>query len=236
MNQDLKKLTGHTDQLLGCYLGFRRKYALLAPLAHDLDIKKQYGSGQRHPGFEVLRHTLFADCVQTLVNLAFDKHEQTPSVAKIVARLEDSKLRASLRSKYAQWKLPRENGSGTGVEIGLQAIEQERRDELAAQFDDAYKRMLTTWQKFSSLACMPSFRVIRNKITAHLELKQTPTGYELKGPALVNATGSDLRTAVELLEQIVDDLTLVVRGVGFMMEDAAEQFDEEGRQFWQGPS
>ena len=58
MKQKIQKIQGHTDQLLGCYLGLKKKYALLKPMLEDRKVQEIFGSGAKRDGFETILYAL----------------------------------------------------------------------------------------------------------------------------------------------------------------------------------
>lgn len=44
MKELVEKLEGHTDHLLGCYLGLYEKYAFLKPMLFDNEVVSKFGT------------------------------------------------------------------------------------------------------------------------------------------------------------------------------------------------
>lgn len=233
MRQKLEKLQGHTDQLLGCYLGVARKYALLEPMISEVEVQRAFGSGARQRGFQTIRYALFHDCVANLVNLASDTDKRTPSVVKLLEELDDAAVVAALRDHYSVYVSSREEGLDQDWHDFFDASDKARRKELRAEFDCALAGVRERWASFQRQPWLPSFHVIRDKIVAHLELRNSEGKYTLAGPPQVKLKLTDLGVAMRMFEPIVLDLNRVVRGAGFLMESATGQFEEWSRSYWE---
>jgi len=232
MKQQVDKLVGHSEHLLDAFLGLRQKVALLFPMVRNESLIVKYSRGAGAEGFLILRYTLFCSCAQDLVKLTTDTDKRTPSVENLFSILQDVQVRNELRERYSAWCLPREAGHNE-IETELQAHEMARRGELAKKFDDLFRKVGDGWANFKVQPWLPGMQSLRDKHTAHLELRPTNHGYEPVGLEALNLKWGDVRDAVTRLEGLVLDLNVLSRQAGFMMDQATDQFDRAATAFWE---
>lgn len=130
------KLKAHAEHLLDLFLGLRGRFAMLEPMLFDRSVIDQWGSGKRAHGFRILANTLLHTCILDIAKIALDKDKRTPSVAQLVAALEDPAMVAELREEFAIWNLAPISGEDPDVIALLQAAERREEDQRRTQFDE----------------------------------------------------------------------------------------------------
>lgn len=232
-NRLSEKLMGHTEHLLGCLLGLKDKYALLQPMIFDQTVQVQRGSGSRSRGFNSLRRATYYDCIQDVVNLAFDSDRRTPSITNVFAGLCNESALGTLRERFAL------NGpvffevDDNGNEIVSESEIASQRAERRHEFDEILSSVRVRWDEFGRQPWVAGFRAIRDKVTAHRELKRSGEDYE---PAVdipqLGIRWCDVGESIGLLEPLILDLYLLVRNVNFVIDNLDSSFKRAGRDFW----
>lgn len=232
MNDDqLKKLEGHTDRLVDATIGLLETLAVLSPMICDPRIMRDYGTGARARGFEVLRHALFCGIALDVVNLTCDNDKRCPSVRNIISILSDHCVVGILRQRYTDYNHPRPAGSPlSGKDV--ERINKKERDKRRKKFDRTLARANKAWDDFGVQSWLQGFKTLRDKHTAHLEVRLTADGYQFIDLAKLGLKLGDVGEAVERLASIAEDLNLVVRGAGFDMKRAASQIRADVAGFW----
>ena len=231
MNALVKKAKGHTDHLLGCLIGLRNKYALLRPMIFDPKVIEQWGSREKTYAFELLRHSLYQECVQDIVKLSFDKDCHTPSIIKIVDWLQDIKVLKILREAYKSIHMPIDKQKDESLKNGLRVIQEREMEEHRQEFDSRYEEILKKWEDFQRSSWIRGFRIIRDKITAHLELKLINDKYQFTDISTLGLKWGDVGTAIDCLEQIVLKLNMIIRNASFSMKRAKDSFECDSKAF-----
>lgn len=236
MPSQIEKLEAHASHLLDAFIGLRERYALLDPMLFDPVVNQERGSMKQTRGFKTLRHSLFLSCVQDIVNLCRDLHKQTPSIQKIVTALEDVPLRTALEERYAIWIIPSiERETDPEIISALERLEQHERTELRAQFGDNYEQLLAIWSVVSASKAMGGFVTVRDKVSAHKELRFVADKYQ---PVDIGALGikwGDLRSTIDTMQRMVELIGLIVRNAGFSWESFDQQLTAAAADFWSLP-
>ena len=123
MEQQIKKLVGHTDQLLECFLGVKQKYAFLHPMIADPQVAQRHGSRTKAEGFATIRQALFLDSIQDVVKLSCDSDERTPSVTNIMNEVAKDDVRQFLRE---------------ALRAAIRSWDADVREQKSTVFDETY--------------------------------------------------------------------------------------------------
>ncbi|MGA2138071.1 MAG: hypothetical protein ABSH14_04335 [Verrucomicrobiia bacterium] len=217
MEQRVKRLVGHTDQLLGCFLGLKQKYAFLQPMIADEQVARRHGSGMKTEGFEVIRQSLFCDCVQDVVKLSLDKDKRTPSIANIMEEVSREEVRQSLREV---------------LRAAIKRWDADVQEQQSIIFDEKYKTLLSNWGNFQKQPWLNGFKAVRDKLTAHLELKIMDGKYSPIDVSKLGLKWGDLGKSLDLLQPIVLGLNLIVRKSSFGMDDLELSLKHSASAFW----
>lgn len=235
MCEQIRKLEAHAGHLLNGFLDLRAKYAMLDPMLFDKSLQAGMGEERTH-GFLLLRHALFLSCAQDIAKLACDRHTRTPSISKIVAALADKNLRAELRDNFSQraptaWA----NTESATPEVlaALAAIdardEAMRRDEYDEMFADLTRR----WDALASSPSLHAFRIVRDKISAHIDIRLIDDQYRAQDIEELGIKWTDLRDTIAEMQEIVEYIGLTVRSCNFAWDMYDEQLGRASTGFWQ---
>jgi hypothetical protein len=234
MRNKLQKLQGHTSNLLTAFVQLRERYALLDPMLHDNRVSLQYGSGRQARGYAVLRWSLFLDCCHDLANICFDIDNRTPSICKLVLDLRDIDVRRYICKQHSKARLASELCDIPAWRAAMyKQVAQAAAIEYSVEFDQRFKTLDASWAEFEKSPIHQSFKTIRNKITAHTELRCVNNQYR---PVEVNdqpVEWSHLKPTIELTQQIItalcdliSDASIAWDSIDRMMINTSEFWDE----------
>ena len=227
-----EKLQAYVSDLVGRFVNLRNLYAHLDPMIFDEKVTKTWGSGNANRGFETIRYTLFFSCIQSIAGMAIDADDRTPCLSKSINALEDKSFRDYLRAQYSCTVIPYVGDDDPMVLASLKAFEARERVERRIAFDDAYAQMLVQWEKLKISKELAAFRTVRDKLTAHHELRKKADGYAPVNVVELELKWGALRSMVPLLQEIVSDIDLLVRNAGFAYDILDEQLAEASAAFW----
>ena len=92
--------------------------------------------------------------------------------------------------------------------------------------------LLSNWENFQKQPWLNGFKTVRDKLTAHLELKLVDKKYSLIDISELGLKWGDLKTSLDLLQPIVLDLNLIVRSASFAMDDFESSLQQSSTEFW----
>lgn len=205
---------------------------MLEPMLFDRSVIDQWGSGKRAHGFRILANTLLHTCILDIAKIALDKDKRTPSVAQLVAALEDPAMVAELREEFAIWNLAPISGEDPDVIALLQAAERREEDQRRTQFDELVTSLRLGWEELIASPALASFSTMRDKLIAHSELWHDGASYRPFDVALLGLKFGDLRVVITRLRSLVDLITLVYRNSSFDFEMLDKQLARAQDQFW----
>lgn len=236
MSSQIEKLEAHASHLLDAFIGLRERYAMLDPMLFHSEVPKQHGSGPQASGFEILRHSLFLSCAQDIAKLSMDSDKRTPSLRNLVTAIEENTLRVELREKFALWKIPSID-SETDPEIiaALRRIEDREQAERRVQFDGLYSEASSLWTKLSGSVAIQGFLTIRDKVSAHTEVRFIADKYQFVDIGALGINWGDLKNTIETMQRLVELLGLIVRNAGFAWDMLDEQLSKASTAFWSPP-
>ena len=193
MPTQIEKLQAHASHLLDAFIQLRERYALLEPMLFNESVAKERGSGRQARGFRVLKNSLFLSCAQDIAKLTLDDDERTPSLANVICALSDDNLRARLKEQFALRKSPlAETEDDPEVLEALRRWELSEEVERREQFDALYCEATHLWAKLSTSALIKGFRTIRDKVTAHTEVRFVADKYQFVDIDDAYSTGSSI--------------------------------------------
>lgn len=225
----VNKLDGHAAALLDSYRGLRQTFALLEPLLPSASVSQALGNGPSHEGLSALRQSLFLACALDVTKLCLDTDVRTPSVANLLKALDEPDVVEFLRSRAAQYCLPRDPGD-KAYDASLDEIERREREARAKAFDDRLAAVRAGWTGLET--SLKSFATMRDKYIAHLELRCSNGVYAPIDLAALGLKWSDLGEAIAAMEPLVAGLSAVIRSADFDMSAAVRHFEKVRDNFW----
>lgn len=233
MPTPLEKIQAHASHLLDAFIEMRQRYSILDPMLFDEAVVTTLGSGKRAMGFSILKHSLFLSCAQDIAKLTFDDDPRTPSLNNSIQALADDTLRQTLREQFASWKLT--NGKDvTDTEIleALRRMELREEAQLGSQFDELYCEATKLWSALSTSATIKSFRTIRDKVSAHTEVRYVADKYQFVDISTLDIKWGDIKATVEQMQRLVEIIGMLIRNAGFAWESLDEQLKNASAAFW----
>lgn len=236
MPSQFEKLEAHASHLLDAFIRLRERYAMLEPMLFEPDVPKLRGSGAQARGFLTLRHSLFLSCAQDIAKLSLDSDKRTASIKNLMTELENPDLCKQLREKYAMWVVPSlEAETDPEIIAALERMELRERAERQDQFDELLVKARQRWSALEAAPYLSGFVVIRDKVTAHTEVRFVADKYQLVDIADLGIKWSDMKLVIAAMQLLVEDLGLVIRNAGFAWDMLDEQLSKASKAFWSAP-
>jgi len=230
----IEKLLAYASHLLDDMILLREKYAMLDPMLFNSHVSETWGKGGRARGFQSLQKALFLSCSQDIAKVVLDRDRRAPSLFNIVTRLEDEELRKQLRELFAVWRMDIVDDDPVVTEA-LRRMELKEEAERRKQFDGIYATLMKHWGEVLVSPALESFKTIRNKMTAHTELRLHVDEYKRVNLGSLNLKWGDLRHCIDHAQVMVEAVGLLVRNAGFAWGMLDEQLSSAADAFWITP-
>jgi hypothetical protein len=236
MPTPLERWEAHASHLLDEFIKLRERYEMLDPMLFNQAVVATYGVGHRARGFLTLRQSLFMSCVQDIAKLCSDKDERTPSIRNIARALEDSTFTTILRERYAIWRLPVQAEDDPAILEALRRMEAREEAERREQFDEHLQEMRSAWAALAASPDLESFCTIRDKLTAHTEVRCVADKYQLLDLKTLGIRWGALRALIGQMQSLVELTGILVRNAGFAWDMLDEQLAQAATGFWDVPA
>lgn len=236
MPAQIDKVQAHAGHLLDAFILLRERYALLEPMLFNEEVVKDMGSGPRFRGFRILKNSLFLSCAQDIAKLTLDDDPRTPSLGNLVRALSDDRLRVHLKDQYAQWKAPFvEEETDTEILEVIHAWEVRQEQDRREEFDRLAAEANQLWTDLSSSELIKGFRTIRDRVTAHTEVRLVADKYQFVDVGALGIKWGDLRVVIKDMQRLVELLGQLIRTAGFAWEVLDAQLEKASSGFWGQP-
>ena len=237
MPSQIEKLQAHTGHLLDLFIRLRERYALLDPMLFRTELREHFNSsGARWYGFSILLDSLTLSCAQDIAKIAFDDDVRTPSIAQLVQTLKDDFVRTSLRERFVVWNLPRNDEfKDPEVIAALKRIELREENKRDEQFEEILATTNDIWATFSKQDCMIDFKTIRDKITAHSEIRLVADKYQPVDMRNFGIKWNDFSTSISTMQLLIENLNLLIRNASFAWDMLDENLRKQCSSFWSVP-
>jgi hypothetical protein len=233
MPTQIDKLEAHASHLLDAFISLRQRYSILNPMLFDETVVATQGSGKRAMGFSILKHSLFLSCAQDIAKLTLDDDPRTPSLNNHIRALTDDVLRRTLREQFAIWKIPlAEDETDSEVLEALRRMELREEAQRRAQFDDLYCEATALWAALSTSPTIKSFKTIRDKVSAHTEVRLIADKYQFVDIGTLGIKWGDIKAAIEQMQRLVEIIGMLIRNAGFAWDSLDEQLKHASEDFW----
>lgn len=192
------------------------------------------GSGNRARGFSVLKHSLFLSCAQDIAKLTFDDDPRTPSLSNHIKAFSDEALRNKLRERFADWKVPlAEEETDPEIIEALRRMDLREEAQRRAQFDELYCEATSIWSYLSTSTTVKSFKTIRDKVSAHTEVRLVADKYQFVDLGSLGIKWDDIKSTICRMQRLVEIIGQLVRNVGFAWDLLDEQLTQASQGFWE---
>ena len=233
MKAQRAKLEAHASHLLTAFIQLRERYSLLHPMLFTPHVPVQYGSYRQARGFAILKNSLFLSCCQDIAKLSTDKFEHTPSIKKLMAALQDDSLREQWRAEYCVDRIPCANPDHEPEVVeALRSMAVEEVKRRRDEFDKKYIDALALWQTLSTSPALQGFRTIRDKVSAHTEVRFVDEEYQLVDISVLGVKWGDLKSTIAQMQELVELIGLLVRCSSFAWESLDQMLTKAGEDFW----
>ena len=156
-------------------------------------------------GYHILRQSLLLSCSQDIAKLCLDKDDRTPSIKNLVTPLTEVAVRDALRDEFSVWGLARTaEDDDPDIAAALQRIELREESERRTQFEDLLCELTDTWAALSKRPALDSFATIRDKLTAHTEVRYVADKYQLIDIESLGLKWQDLKDTIDLIGMLPD--------------------------------
>lgn len=220
----IKKLSGHSDNLLTFYLGTVRKYAVLHPMIFSQEVCNKYGSKLASNGYEVVRETLYYGVVQDIANMFFDKGKTNPSILNIKDMLDHELVIKSLENKYTS--------AYASYDEDLKSWYKKRRMERAQEFKTYYKELVEYIEILKKDQELKSCKSIRDEFTAHIDLQYSGEEYTYPDISKYGIKWGTPKRLLDELKPIIERIGYIVRSADFTWEQFESQNDRMASGLW----
>lgn len=233
MPTQIEKLEAHASHLLDGFISLKEKYAILDPMLFDKEVINSRGQKVQARGFNILLNSLFLSCAQDIAKICFDSDKRTPSINNIVTHLAESALRGELKERYSVWRIPSaEKESDPEIIAAIKRMEQREQSERSEQFDLHYKQLVDSWSALSGSKVLNSFLTVRDRVSAHTEVRYIADKYQLIDIGSLGIKWGDLKKTIGEIQELVEVIGYIVRNAGFAWELLEEQLTEASSGFW----
>lgn len=234
MPSQIERLEAHASHLLDEFIMLRERYAMLEPLLFDRSVVERRSAGKQARGFLTLRQSLFLTCVQDIAKLSSDKDARTPSIRNLVLALGDASLVSKLKERYAIWRIPVMHENDPAILEVLRQMETQEEAERRTEFDQHFHELNQVWSRLEASADLAAFCTIRDKLTAHTEIRLVADKYQLVDIANLGIKWGSLKSALSQMQRAVELIGFIVRRAGFAWDMLEEQLAEAANGFWGG--
>jgi hypothetical protein len=234
MPTQLEKLEAYASHLLDAFILLRERYAVLDPMLFDKDVVARHGAKDRARGFNILLNSLFLSCAQDIAKLSMDDDERAASIRNLVRAVTEDKVRGELRARYAKWAISPVSEADPEIVAALKKMQVQEHSERGQHFDELYCEMNELWERLSTSPEMKAFLTIRDKVSAHSEVRYSADKYQFVDISKLGLKWGDLRKTVDTMQRLVELQGLLVRSAGFAWEMLDEQLATASKQYWNG--
>jgi len=238
----LTRITSITSIIFTIYIHFIQKYMLFRPLAHDKRLIQSYQTEKTKYSFDLLKHTLFSDCLLQISNICFDKsNKNSPSIENIMLELEgNDHIIEALKILYSNCKIGTLNDDCTVGHPYTNDEQQEkirRNDEQQekirrSDFDEKHLSLKMHWGKLKESHISKKIKDLRNKVVAHRDIKDVNDNFELSIFGDYNITYREFEIFTEKVKEIMILLQALVRQSGFDYGSLDSFIEKNINGFW----
>ena len=230
---DTSKIEGHASARLDLHQRLAEKNALLQKLVFDHPLVTHLSGKKSQHGVATLQHTLYLSCAQDIAKITFDKDSRTPSLANIAQTLKDGRIKGQLEKNFSVWSEPDYRSYNDPVIIeALERIELRESVRRLEQFEQLLAELETLSESIFSSPTFSAFSTVRDKITAHTEIKLVADKYLPIDLGTLSLKWGDINTCVTLLERPIELIGLVVRNSSFAWDSFHTQLEKNVASVW----
>ncbi len=91
------------------------------------------------------------------------------------------------------------------------------------------------WTTLSTAPAMTGLLTVRDKVSAHTEVRFVADKYQLVDIGTLGIKWRDLRASIESMQRLVELIGLIVRNAGFAWDLLDHQLSKASKSFWGVP-
>lgn len=234
MSIELEKLKAHSEHLLDGFLGLRERYAMLEPMLFNKSVVEKKGQGPMGRGFLAIKNNLFLYCSQDIAKLSLDMYDTSPSIKRIVKKLQDKAILTTLEEEFSVWYVDPPAGETdlTVLEL-LRRMDEKECLERRSEFRNLVASLNENWHHLETKPALESFKKIRNKVSAHLDVNLVGGKFQPMDIASLGVKWKDIGETIGDMQLIIDQIGLVVRGASFAWDSLDKNLHKAASGFWE---
>lgn len=216
MKDAIRKLELQVKALFELTVGAFGRFHFLKPMLDNRILLDRIEQENKGAAFNQLRPWLYWGLVLELAKLCHDngKQKRAPSIYAIRKKLSNRAVVKALRDNYAN----------RGRDVA-------HANELAMEFSMIYRRFCKTADRMLSARVAGGFKTIRDKLSAHNELRKDGKFHDVRRERLKYG---DEHALLKIIQKLVTDLMTLVPGID--VESVWDQpFEDQRRiasEFW----
>lgn len=147
--------------------------------------------------------------------------------------LEDPAAHHELRERFSNWHVPLvEEETDPQIVEALRQLDLRETAENRVRFDQTYAEAIAKYAELSTSATVEACLTVRDKVSAHTEVRFVVDRYKLVDIADLGLKWGDLRTTIDLMQTMVANLGLLIRNAGFAWDMLDDQLKKASAGFW----
>ncbi|MFC2171826.1 hypothetical protein ACFLU6_04250 [Acidobacteriota bacterium] len=210
----LKKVQAYSSNMAVTFLAVENKYGILRPMIFNKALFNRYDQPYKMDGFLTLKIVLFIDATKDIVKVVFDKDHRSPSLYRIIKYLENEEIRLAFRESFSSW-------------LGTDSY-----STLKNEFDRKYKVIKDSFQSLCGLEVSEKLKDVRNKISAHIEMRKDGEGYRILSIGDLELEWNSLEGFLQLVKPIVFDTAYIVGNETYDHDSFSESNLKTSGAFW----
>ena len=125
-----------------------------------------------------------------------------------------------------------EDETDPDILAALRRMEERELIGKRAQFREHLTELRKCWGTLSTATSMTGFLTVRDKVSAHTEVRFVVDKYQLVDIGTLGIKWRDLRTSIEAMQRLVELIGLIVRNAGFAWDLLDLQLSTASKNFW----
>jgi hypothetical protein len=181
-----------------------------------------------------IKNNLFMICCQSIANLSLDGNDRSSSIFRVIHDFQDEKVISKLEEEYAVWDI-----SSSVSEVDLMVVDiLKRMDEKEilerrVKFKQLVASVNENWKALAEKSALKSFKKIRNKISAHLDLSPVDGKLQPLDIGALDIKWKDIGEVIDEMQVIVEQISLIVCNKSFSWDDLGNDLSKAANDFWE---
>ena len=206
---------------------------MLEPMLFNRSVIEAKGQGAMGRGFLAIKNNLLLFCCQDIAKLALDKYDTSPSITRIVEKLQDEKLLAILEDEFSVWYVdpPVSEKDPMVLEL-LKRMDEKELLDRRVNFKELVKSLNENWRALENKSALDSFKKIRNKVSAHLDVNLVDGKFQPLDIGSLGVKWKDIGETIAEMQFIIEQIGLIVRGASFAWDSLDKNLQNAAKGFW----